>query len=113
MIGSHARRRIGLWRSWNGAVALLVAVALGMAALPLSLEPLDATMAQGACWFEPANVCDTDDAVSRLLAEIPVLPPVAVDVTADLEAQPAPSTTPQRLPDGIAPAVYHPPRYSS
>jgi len=113
MIGSRVRRRIRRWRSWSWAVSLLVAVALGMEALPLSLEPLGATMAQGACWFEPINVCDTDDAVSRLLADIPVLPPAAVDVAADLLAQPVPSAPPQRLPDGIAPAVYHPPRYSS
>jgi len=113
MIGSRARRRIRRWRSWSWAVALLVAVALGMKALPLSLEPSGATMAQGACWFEPINVCDTDTAVSRLLADIPVLPPAAVDVAADPEAQPVPTAPPQRLPDGFAPAVYHPPRHSS
>jgi hypothetical protein len=113
MIGCRARRRIRRWRSWSWAVALLVAVAFGMKALPISPEPPGATMAQGACWFEPINVCDTDTAVSRLLADIPVLPPAAVDVAADPGAQPVPSAPPQRLPAGFAPAVYHPPRHSS
>lgn len=92
---------------------MLVAALFVLQALPFSPGPPLPAAQGGDCRVAPIDVCNSDGAGSGLIAEIPVLPPAAVDVTAPSAMQAVPAVLTAPLPDGFALPVYRPPRRAS
>jgi hypothetical protein len=103
-------RHVGRWSRWRGVVALFIVALLGLQVLPIAPAPAGPSALPDGYRFEPINVCDPDGTILTQLADIPLLPPGAVEATVLLAARAAPAPTPVFLPEGSAREIDYPPR---
>jgi hypothetical protein len=102
-------KRLSLCVAWRAAVVLLVATALGLQVLPLTLAQPAGTSTAWCC-LQPLNVCDTDSDASGDFTETPVLPPAAIAVACSLGTQRLPPEPYTPACKGFPAAVERPPR---
>ena len=93
------------------AIALLLIAAIGLGALPITVEiPLLPAGEKSACRFEPIDVCGAGDTSPGMLADTPVLLTAGVTVIAEPIVLPTPPVAPPAPREGFSPGVYRPPR---